>query len=158
MPIGVTAEQVAIADSVGRWASRAGSIAVVRGLETRAGRTGWPGREWAGLAELGVFAIAVPERLGGAGGSTAVVAVVAEHLAGALVPGPVLPTLLATLVLARAVHGAPGADAVHAWANGMPGLARCRLWRRLVSVPGGRPNDPYLPYASGAVPHPGRAG
>ncbi len=105
MPIAVTAEQVAIADSVGQWARRADSIAVVRGLETGAGRTGWPAPQWSGLARLGVFAIAVPERLGGAGGSAADVAVVAERLASALVPGPVAPTLLATLALASAVRG-----------------------------------------------------
>ena len=77
MPIAVTAEQAAIADSVGQWARRADSIALVRGLEVRAGRTDWPAREWPGLVDLGVLAIAVPERLGGAGGSATYVAVVA---------------------------------------------------------------------------------
>jgi alkylation response protein AidB-like acyl-CoA dehydrogenase len=105
VPIGVTAEQAAMADSISRWAKRAGSIAVVRGLEARAGQTGWPTTQWSGLAELGVFAVAVPERFGGVGGSIADVAVVVEQLAGALVPGPVAPTLLTALVLASAIHG-----------------------------------------------------
>src|SRR5262245_37652648 len=111
---------MAIAESIGRWAKRAGPIAAVRKLETSGGRMGAapltpPGIEpdtaggqqvaagacWAGLAELGIFAIGIPEELGGASGTTADVAVVAEQLAAVLAPGPVLPTLLAGLVLAR---------------------------------------------------------
>ena len=125
MPIAVTAEQVAIAESIGRWAKRAGPVAAVRTLETSGGRMGaapsaspgaYPdtagGQQaaavacWAGLAELGIFAIAVPEQIGGAGGTTADVAVVAEQLAAVLAPGPALPTLLAGLVLARSARTA----------------------------------------------------
>src|SRR5260221_5755651 len=40
VPIAVTAEQMAIAESVARWAKRAGPIAAVRGLETSGGPTG----------------------------------------------------------------------------------------------------------------------
>ena len=108
MPIAITAEQLAIAESVGLWAKRAGSIAEVRDLETRAGRTSgsdWRTANWRALAELGVFSIALPPALGGIGGCAADVAVVAEQLAAAIVPGPVMPTLLAELVLASAVPG-----------------------------------------------------
>jgi alkylation response protein AidB-like acyl-CoA dehydrogenase len=117
VPIAVTAEQMAIAESVARWAKRAGPIAAVRGLETSGGRTGAAadpamargqeaaaGADLAGLAELGIFAIGLPEETGGAGGTTADVAVVAEQLAAVLAPGPVLPTLLAGLVLARSAR------------------------------------------------------
>ncbi len=119
MPIAVTAEQMAIAESVARWAKRAGPIAAVRGLETSGGRTGAAadpamargqeaaaGGDWAGLTELGIFAIGIPEDIGGAGGTTADVAVVVEQLAAVLAPGPVLPTLLAGLVLARSARTA----------------------------------------------------
>ena len=108
MPIAITAEQLAIAESVGLWAKRAGSIAEVRDLETRAGRTSdSKGRtaNWRALADLGVFSIALPPELGGIGGGAADVAVVAEQLAASVVPGPVLPTLLAELMLAGAVPG-----------------------------------------------------
>jgi len=119
VPIAVTAEQMAIAESVARWAKRAGPIAAVRGLETSGGRTGAAadpamargqeaaaGGDWAGLTELGIFAIGIPEDIGGAGGTTADVAVVVEQLAAVLAPGPVLPTLLAGLVLARSARTA----------------------------------------------------
>ena len=56
---------------------------------------------WAGLAELGVLGIALPEEFGGAGGSILDVAVALEQAAELLVPGPLVPTLLAGLVLAR---------------------------------------------------------
>jgi 3-oxochol-4-en-24-oyl-CoA dehydrogenase len=118
VPIAVTAEQMAIAESVGQWAKRASPIAAVRGLETSGGRMrtargndsagsgGQPAAarpDWAGLAELGIFGIGIPENIGGAGGSIADVAVVVEQLAVVLASGPLLPTLLAGLVLARSV-------------------------------------------------------
>jgi alkylation response protein AidB-like acyl-CoA dehydrogenase len=105
LPIAITAEQLAIAESVGLWAKRAGSIAEVRDLESRDGRTAsqdWRTANWRALAELGVFSIALPPALGGIGGCTADIAVVVEQLAAAIVPGPVMPTLLAELVLASA--------------------------------------------------------
>ncbi len=103
MAIGVTPEQLALAESVRQWARKASLINDVRTLETGGGHTGaqpWAAANWAALVELGVFAIGLPESAGGAGGSAADVAVAAEQLAVALAPGPVLPTLLASLVLA----------------------------------------------------------
>jgi alkylation response protein AidB-like acyl-CoA dehydrogenase len=103
VPIAVTTEQLAMADSIGQWAKRAGMIAAVRELETTSGHTGraaWAAANWATLADLGVFSISLPSAEGGGGGTTSDVAVVAEQLAAALTPGPVLPTLLAALVLA----------------------------------------------------------
>jgi alkylation response protein AidB-like acyl-CoA dehydrogenase len=107
VPIAVTSEQLAIAESVSQWTKRIGTIRMVRALEDRQGRTSdqpWAAEIWAGLADLGLLSIAVPDAAGGGGGSTADVAVVAEQLAAALVPGPVLPTLLAGLVLAAQVR------------------------------------------------------
>jgi alkylation response protein AidB-like acyl-CoA dehydrogenase len=91
-----------MAESVSHWASRSGPIAAVRGLEATGGRLGAQSaiQYWSALAELGVFGIAVPEQAGGAGGSVADLAAVVEQLAAWLVPGPVLPTLLAGLLLA----------------------------------------------------------
>ena len=112
MPIAQTLEQLALAESVGQWAKRAGTIAAVRGLEKGGPRSAehWAGH-WAGLAELGIFGIGLPEESGGAAGTAVDVAVVAERLAAALAPGPVLPTLLAGLVVAGAVRASQPAGA-----------------------------------------------
>jgi alkylation response protein AidB-like acyl-CoA dehydrogenase len=103
VPVAITAEQRALQKSIGAWANRAGTIATVRGQspEPEAGQVGRPWtRHWPDLADLGVFSIAVPEHAGGAGGSALDVAAALEALADALVPGPVLSTVLGGLLLA----------------------------------------------------------
>ncbi len=57
-------------------------------------------RCWNDLAGLGIFSIALPAEAGGGGGTVADLAAALEQITYALVPGPVLPTLLAGLVLA----------------------------------------------------------
>jgi 3-oxochol-4-en-24-oyl-CoA dehydrogenase len=109
LPIAATTEQRAMAESVAQWARRAEVISALRELETTGGRTAktnWAARHWAALAELGVLSIALPQARGGAGGTTVDVAVVVEQLAASLVPGSVLPTLLAGLILT----GQPAGD------------------------------------------------
>ncbi|HWC82573.1 MAG TPA: acyl-CoA dehydrogenase [Pseudonocardiaceae bacterium] len=105
MSIAMTDEQRALRDAITAWAAAAGPIAAVRarepGAEAESAQVEASWRElWAGLGGLGLPAIAVPEESGGAGGSAVDLAVAVERLAGALVPGPVLPTLLAGLILA----------------------------------------------------------
>ncbi|TQS44698.1 acyl-CoA dehydrogenase family protein [Cryptosporangium phraense] len=58
-------------------------------------------RIWAGLADLGVTGLRVPESLGGAGGSALDLAVAAERLGYAGVPGPYLDTVALAPVLLR---------------------------------------------------------
>jgi 3-oxochol-4-en-24-oyl-CoA dehydrogenase len=57
-------------------------------------------RHWSDLAGLGVFSIALPPWARGAGGTAADLAAALEQITDALVPGPVMPTLLAGLALA----------------------------------------------------------
>ncbi|MCW6007669.1 acyl-CoA dehydrogenase [Micromonospora sp. CPCC 205371] len=97
MPIAITEEQRALREAVRRWAAGAGTLATVRAMEDTP--AAWE-RHWAGMAELGVFAIALPAASGGAGGTVADLATAVEALAEALAPGPVLPTLVAALALA----------------------------------------------------------
>jgi alkylation response protein AidB-like acyl-CoA dehydrogenase len=52
-----------------------------------------------GLADLGLFGVAVPEDCGGAGGRIEDLCAMVEEAARALVPGPVATTALATLVV-----------------------------------------------------------
>jgi 3-oxochol-4-en-24-oyl-CoA dehydrogenase len=121
LPIALTAEQLALQASIREWAKRAGSIGVVRSQEPDAAAVGeasgpvgteLAAERWASLAELGVLGVGVPVASGGTGGGPADLAAVLIQLTDSLVPGPVLPTLLAALVLRqcgseqRAVAGA----------------------------------------------------
>jgi 3-oxochol-4-en-24-oyl-CoA dehydrogenase len=101
VPIAITDEQLALQASIREWAKRVGTLALVRDLEpvSPAGATGG-GRCWSDLAGLGVFSIAAPPQAGGAGGTAADLAAALEQITDALVPGPVMPTLLAGLALA----------------------------------------------------------
>jgi alkylation response protein AidB-like acyl-CoA dehydrogenase len=68
-----------------------------------------PGADtWKELADLGVFGLTAPETAGGMDRSLADAVIVAEELGAALVPGPVIPTILA----AGLVDGAATGDAV----------------------------------------------
>lgn len=68
-----------------------------------------PGTDaWKELAELGVFGLIAPEAAGGMGLSLADAAIVFEELGAALVPGPLVPSILA----AGLVNGAADGDAV----------------------------------------------
>ncbi len=73
-------------------------------------------------ADLGIFSIALPLRAGGDGGTAADVAAALEQVTTALVPGPVMPTLLAGLALAGS---AGDADLTARYAL-LPGLAAGR--------------------------------
>ena len=52
-----------------------------------------------GLAQLGIFGVALPEEHGGAGGSADDLCAMVDEAAAAMVPGPVATTALATLVI-----------------------------------------------------------
>ncbi|MFD2418868.1 acyl-CoA dehydrogenase family protein [Amycolatopsis pigmentata] len=90
----ITVEQRALGESIRSWASGASPADLVRAREG-----GGEGDLGAGLAEIGLFAIAVPEDLGGAGASVADAAVGLAEAAGVLAPGRVFGTLLAALTL-----------------------------------------------------------
>ena len=67
-----------------------------------------------------MFSIAVPGEAGGAGGTLTDLAAALEQLAVALVPGPVLPTALAGLLVAPRLPGGcaatrPGRRPAHRW-------------------------------------------
>ncbi len=93
----LTDEQSAARDLVRSWAAGAGAPAAVRDVEH--GRPDAWQSVYRGLADLGLFGVAVPEAAGGAGGSIADLCAMVEEAAGALIPGPVASTALATLVI-----------------------------------------------------------
>jgi 3-oxochol-4-en-24-oyl-CoA dehydrogenase len=87
VPIAMTQEQQALQASIRDWAKRTAPVAVARqGASTALLND---------LAALGVFAIPLD------GGTVTDLAAALEQLAWALTPGPVLPTALAGLLLAR---------------------------------------------------------
>ena len=93
----ITDEQFAARELVRSWASSATAHAAVREVE-QGNPDAWR-PVYAGLAELGLFGVAVPEEAGGAGGSLQDLTAMVQEAARALIPGPVVTTALATLVV-----------------------------------------------------------
>ncbi|HET7683542.1 MAG TPA: acyl-CoA dehydrogenase family protein [Marmoricola sp.] len=95
MPIGISAEHDELAGSLRKWAESAGAIESVRAAEEDPGLLGsWAGR----YAEMGLASIALPAPYGGEG-TVLDQAVALEAAAGALVPGPLLSTTVAGLLV-----------------------------------------------------------
>ena len=97
MPIGLTDEQRALAEAISDWAGDASMTEVVR--DTGATRSGRLEDVWQQAAKLGVVAVALPEQVGGGGGSLVDLACALEACARALVPGPLLSTAVAATML-----------------------------------------------------------
>jgi alkylation response protein AidB-like acyl-CoA dehydrogenase len=97
----VTDEQFAARELVRDWArnsaSGPGGTTSIRNVEQGDPDAWRP--VFAGLAELGLFGVAVAEDSGGAGGSIEDLCAMVEEAAKALVPGPVATTALASLVV-----------------------------------------------------------
>ncbi|MFD5096633.1 acyl-CoA dehydrogenase family protein [Amycolatopsis thailandensis] len=98
MSIALTEEQAALAASIRAWAASVHPVDSVR-----SGRIAEPPP---GLAELGLFGVAIPEDVGGAGGTLADLAAGLAEAAEALVPGPVLGTALGGALLATVPQAA----------------------------------------------------
>jgi len=111
MPIAMTDEQRAAQAALREWAAKADRPV-----------------HWPELARLGVFSLTRPEE----GGSLVDLAAVLEQAADSLVPGPVLPTALAGVLLAR--HGT--GDLLPLLADGRATAAVGR-GGGLTAVPGG---------------------
>lgn len=93
----ITDEEFAARELVRNWAATAGAHEAVRDIEL--GQPEAWRAVYAGLANLGLFGVAVSEELGGAGGTIGDLCAMVEEAARALIPGPVVTTALATLVV-----------------------------------------------------------
>jgi len=93
----ITDEQSAARELVRSWASGSGAVDAARDVE-QGDPAGWRA-PYTGLAQLGIFGVALPEEHGGADGTVADLCAMVDEAAAALVPGPVATTALATLVL-----------------------------------------------------------
>ncbi len=127
MPIASADEQLALQASIREWAKRARSIDLVRALEPGPGIESGDHRveaaeRWASLAELGVFAVGLPAEVGGTAGVPELAAALAQ-LTESLVPGPLLPTLLAAQALTRGQDGPAAREALGAIAAGAASVA-----------------------------------
>ncbi|MFD0292157.1 acyl-CoA dehydrogenase [Streptomyces sp. NPDC127118] len=101
MGIGITEEHRELAQAVRGWLARAVPPKEVRAL-LDADASSAPGVRpgyWDGLAEQGLLAIHLPEEHGGGGGRLLDLAVVLEEAGRAPLPGPYLPSVLASAVL-----------------------------------------------------------
>ncbi len=116
MAIGLGDEQRALAEAVADWASGSSTAEVVKRSEHEG--PGAFGDAAKGLAELGLAGIALPEDLGGGGGSLVDAAVAVEAAARSMVPGVLMPTVAAGAALreASAVEGV--ADLLRGVADG----------------------------------------
>jgi alkylation response protein AidB-like acyl-CoA dehydrogenase len=146
MGIGLTEEHEALADAVRGWAERNAPTSVVRATldadeETRPGF-------WAGLADQGLLGLHVPEEHGGQGAGLLELVVALETLGRAMVPGPFLPTVLASAALLRTDESAK------ARAELLPGLADGSVVGALALAPGltGRRTDTGLTISGSAEP------
>ncbi|ADI10731.1 acyl-CoA dehydrogenase domain protein [Streptomyces bingchenggensis BCW-1] len=105
MGIAITEDQRELARAVRGWAARAVPSEEVRKLlDAPADGSGRPAY-WDGLAAQGLLGPHLPEAYGGGGGGLLDLAVVLEETGRAVLPGPYLPTVLASAVLARAGQG-----------------------------------------------------
>ncbi len=93
----VTDEQFAARELVRSWAAGSDAVKAARDIE-QGDPDAWRA-PYAGLAQLGIFGVALPEEAGGAGGTVDDLCAMVDEAAAALVPGPIATTAVATLVV-----------------------------------------------------------
>ena len=104
MPIAITDDQRALADSVAQTLRRRESRAANRALLEA------PTEErpalWADLVELGLTGLHLPEEYGGHGGGIEDLVVAVEELGKGIAPGPFVPTVIASAAIAASDNDA----------------------------------------------------
>ncbi|WP_027944639.1 acyl-CoA dehydrogenase [Amycolatopsis taiwanensis] len=124
MPLALTEEHRDLADAVAAFAANVAPISETRAhLADHA--TGNRPEHWDALLRQGLHCVHLPEECGGGGAGILELAVVAEQLGKALLPGPFLPTVLTSAVVATGYAGqdldAPGRELLTAWCAGATG-------------------------------------
>ncbi|MCX6401311.1 MAG: acyl-CoA dehydrogenase [Propionibacteriales bacterium] len=99
MSLGITDDQVELADSLRKWAASLDPIAAARAAEGEIA-AGFD-HVWSAAEEMGVAAIAIPESAGGGGGTVLDQAVALEACAHELVPGGLLGAAIGGLLTGR---------------------------------------------------------
>src|SRR5438270_3218680 len=98
MPIAITDDQRALADSVAQLLRRRDARADARALLEAPEEK--PPAAWRELVEMGVLGLHIPEEYGGSGGDLTDLVVAVEELGRAVTPGAFVPTVVASAVLA----------------------------------------------------------
>lgn len=124
MPIGYSPEHRAFAASVAGFAQRHASVETTRRDLDALSAGALPGF-WDGLVESGVPVIHLPDAHGGVGAGVLDLAVALEETGRGLLPGPLLPTVITSAVLAR-YAGAAGQALLPAFAEGATGAVAVR--------------------------------
>ena len=104
--LGISEEHAELATSLRKWAVSLGGTEAARASEADHHATF--DEAWSAVAEMGVAPIGLPEAVGGGGGSVLDLAVALEACAHGLVPGPLLSTAVASIVLPADAHLARG--------------------------------------------------
>ncbi|KRC58954.1 MULTISPECIES: acyl-CoA dehydrogenase [unclassified Nocardioides] len=99
MSIGITDEQVELADSLRKWAASLGPLEAARAAEGDVAADF--AAVWSAAEEMGIAAIAVPESAGGGGGTVLDQAVALEACARELVPGGLLGAAIGATLTGR---------------------------------------------------------
>ena len=104
MPIAITDDERALADSVSALLRRRDARADARALLEAPTET--PPAAWPDLVEMGLLGIHLPEEYGGSGGELTDLVVVVEELGRTVTPGAFVPTVLASALIAAAADDA----------------------------------------------------
>src|ERR1700712_2006212 len=147
MDFGLTDEQRALDASVRDYLSDRFDLAAVRKVYDDADGDGHPRELWSAFAEYGWLAVTVPEEHDGLGLGVLDAQVVARALGAGAVPGPWLPTVLAT----EAIRLAGSSAQQSAW---LPKLAAGEAVGTVALEP---PSTGSLRRGGGGAP-PGRGG
>src|SRR3954453_2062078 len=116
VPIAITDDHRALADSVSQLLRRRDARADARGLLEAP--TDKPPSAWPDFAAMGLLGLHVPEEYGGSGGELTDLVVAVEELGRAVTPGPFVPTVVASAVLVAAADDAARKTHLPALADG----------------------------------------
>jgi alkylation response protein AidB-like acyl-CoA dehydrogenase len=99
MNFDLTDEQKLLLDTVASFVKKQSPVSRHRALRDDA--TGWSRDVWKNMGDYGWLGLALPESVGGLGGTFADVALILEQLGTALTPEPFLPSLVAAIPILR---------------------------------------------------------
>ena len=120
MPVALTTDQAALADAVSGFADRHSAREYTRKHTDRLAAGELP-TFWPELVALGLPGVHLPEEVGGQGGTPEEIAVVLAESGRALLPGPLLPSVIMSTIVASSESAEPVGNTLRRCAEGMPG-------------------------------------